>query len=300
MIKEIFENALDEKCVDIEKLCGGVTNSSYSIKTNLKHYVMRVPGKGTNEYINRQWEIANLKELSKLNLSPKIFYANEETGVIITEYLEGNIPMSKNCIYNPNELDMICDSLAKLHNSTIEFTNEFDLELTKNSYVELLKSKKATLPKEFVEYIPVLDDVMKYLFFTYPKELVPCHGDPKLNNFLFQKGKIWMIDLEYSGRADRYFDLVNMAMTNNLNELEEKLVLDSYEKQSNQILDRKKYLLYKICTDYLWIYWHLIKLQENEMIEYNEKSWKNRLDRALCNLKILTNEKLDYKLMEEK
>lgn len=96
-----------------------------------------------------------------------------------------------------------------------------------------------------------------------------------------------MIDLEYSGMADQYFDLVNMSMTNNLSVIEENLFLESYEEHSGEKINKHKFLMYKISTDYLWIFWHLIKLEQNEMIDYNEQSWRNRLNRALKNLKLL-------------
>lgn len=195
--------------------------------------------------------------------------------------------MSTSDIYDSNRLNLICKSLAELHKSSFEFDNEFDLIYTKNQYIEVLKEMNVRLPIEVEDNITLCEKMLKNLFEIYPKELVPCHGDPKLNNFLMKENKIWLIDLEYSGMVDKYFDLVNLVMTNNLNEEEESLFLESYEKQSHEKIDMKKYILYKISTDYLWIFWHLIKLNQNEMVEYNEKSWRNRLNRALGNIKLL-------------
>lgn len=285
--KQIFEEIMNEECIKIVQLHGGVTNLSYSIFTKDNHYILRIPGKGTNEYINRYWEINNLKKLSNLNLSPKIYYSNSDTGIIISEYLEDNIPMSKEDIYDYERVNLICKSLSQLHLSSIIFDNEFDIEEAKKSYIEILKKMEVILPLEFQKHIPMLEKIMKTLFQNYPKELVPCQGDPKLNNFLLQDNKIWMIDLEYSGMADKYYDLVNIVMTNNLVKEEEEIILNTYEKYYGQKLDMKKYLLYKITIDYLWIYWHLIKLFQGEMVEYNEYSWKNRLNRALSNIKVL-------------
>lgn len=286
-IDKLFNELMNEECISFEQLNGGVTNTSYSIQTPLHHYVLRMPGKGTNEYINRYWEINNIKKLSQFELSPKIYYANCESGIIITEYLENNIPMSKEDLYDTNRLNLICNSLAELHKSSFKFDNEFDLELTKNQYIKLLNEMNAKLPVEVEEKIDLCEQMVKMLFDTFPKELVPCHGDPKLNNFLLQNNKIWLIDLEYSGMVDKYFDLVNMVMTNNLNSEEEKMILKSYEKYSNEKINLKKYILYKISTDYLWIFWHLIKLNQNEMVEYNENSWRTRLNRALKNIELL-------------
>ena len=90
--------------------------------------------------------------------------------------------------------------------------------------------------------------------------------------------------IRYLDMADRYFDLVNLVMTNNLDVDQETKCLEMYEICSGEKIIREKYLLYKVFTDYLWLYWHLIKLQQGQMVEYNEKSWKKRLDRALFHL----------------
>ena len=86
--------------------------------------------------------------------------------------------------------------------------------------------------------------------------------------------------------VDKYFDLVNLAMTNYLTEEQEEQCLRVYEECDSKPFIKEKYILYKVITDYLWLYWHLIKLNQGEMVEYNRKSWKNRLKRALDNLKL--------------
>ena len=137
------------------------------------------------------------------------------------------------------------------------------------------------------EKLDILDDAFHQLGKRYSNELVPCHVDPKLENFLLTNYQIYLIDWEYSGMADVYFELANFTLTNNLNLEEEKMFLANYIQMSKIKFIEEKYILYKIATDYLWIFWHLIKLEQKQNIEYNEKKWKERLDRALKNLKKL-------------
>lgn len=92
--------------------------------------------------------------------------------------------------------------------------------------------------------------------------------------------------------ADLYFELANFTLTNNLTSEEEKIFIDAYCKASGIEFIREKYLLYKFATDYLWIYWHLIKCQQNSMIEYNEMSWNKRLKRAQKVLAVIEKESM--------
>ena len=72
---------------------------------------------------------------------------------------------------------------------------------------------------------------MTYIQNKYPMNLVPCHNDLKLNNFLKNCFEVFLLDWEYSGMCDLYFDLVNFVMTNTLNVDEEALFLNNHGKQ---------------------------------------------------------------------
>lgn len=286
-IKQLYFELMHEDARRVNPLPGGFTNTTYLIETADRCCAMRIPGLGTNEYIDREDEILNLRKLASTGLVPKLLYSNKETGIIISEYVENNIPFVVQDIYVPEKLERLCGTLLALHRSKITLNNEFDIVAIKDSYKVVLDEIKAELPREVVEAEKRLDPAVERLFTKYPKQLVPCHGDPKLNNFLFSGNRLYLIDWEYSGMVDCYFDLVNLMMTNNLNSEQESLCLAMYEQCSGEEIIQEKYLLYKVITDYLWLYWHLIKLNQGQMVDYNEKSWKHRLNRALENLNLV-------------
>lgn len=289
--KNIFEKHINNEAKRIVQLQGGFTNISFLIESGCKKYVIRIPGIGTNKYINRANEIENMHKLDRTGVIPAIYYSNAETGVIISQYIDNNRPFVKRDIEDCQKLKCLCNVLVKLHKVNIILNNEFDIISIKDNYKAVLDEMKIALPKKIVEVEPSLDRAVQYLFSKYPKQLVCCHGDPKFNNFLFSRKNMFLIDWEYSGMVDKYFDLVNLAMTNYLEEEQEKKCLHMYEMCAGEKIITEKYLLYKIITDYLWIYWHLIKFYKGQMKKYNEKSWKNRLARALHNLRIIEKQK---------
>lgn len=284
---EIFESIMKERCREIKQLTGGKTNTTYMVDTGNNKYVLRLPGKGTNEYINRSHEIGNMQRVARLGFVPAIFYANESTGIIVSRYIENSIPMGKDDVYIHERLEEICRKFIVLHRSDVSMVNEFDIILMKKQYEKVLAEMDIKLPEELILQMPVLESAVSKLFCKYPKKLVPCHCDPKLDNFLLQNKKMYVIDWEYSGMADLYFDLVNAVMTNQFDTKEEMLFLDEYERISKEKVNKEKYILYKIATDYLWIFWHLIKFYQGDMVSYNDLSWRTRLKRALDNIKEL-------------
>ena len=66
--------------------------------------------------------------------------------------------------------------------------------------------------------------------------------------------------------ADVCFELINIERSGD----EEARFLEAYQSAAGKKIDYRKYILYKIATDYMWIFWHLIKLHQKQMVEYNE------------------------------
>lgn len=275
------KDKIREKFTSIVPLFGGVTNTTYKLVAHSgKKYVVRIPGKGTNEYINRPDEMNNISKINPLGIMPKVTCADPKTGILIMDFVENSQACSMKDFYNPRVLQHICHLLSTVHTSGIKFENEFDILLTQGMYRKHLKELGGKVPKFLQKEEKRMDEWMRYLFKKYPKELVPCHIDTKLNNFLKKGRQLYLIDWEYSGMSDLYFELANFTLTNNLTVEEERIFINAYCSTSKIEFMREKYLLYEFATDYLWIYWHLIKCQQNSMVEYNEMSWNKRLKRA--------------------
>lgn len=287
------EEKIQEKFTSISPLSGGVTNTTYELVARSgKKYAVRIPGKGTNEYINRPDEMNNISKVNPLGIMPKVSCADPQTGILIMDFVEDSQACSMEDFYNVRALQRICHLLSTVHTSGIKFGNEFDIPVTQDMYRKHLKEIGGKIPESLQREEKRMDEWMQYLFREYPKKLVPCHIDPKLNNFLKKGRQLYLIDWEYSGMADLYFELANFTLTNNLTPEEEKIFIDAYCKASGIEFIREKYLLYKFATDYLWIYWHLIKCQQNSMVEYNEMSWNKRLKRAQKVLAVIEKESM--------
>ena len=57
---------------------------------------------------------------------------------------------------------------------------------------------------------------------------VPCHDDLLTANFLHDGERVQIIDWEYAGMGDRYFDLGNLAVNNQLDDDQESALLEAY------------------------------------------------------------------------
>ena len=57
---------------------------------------------------------------------------------------------------------------------------------------------------------------------------MPCHNDLLAANFIAGPERLWIVDWEYAGMGDRYFDLANFAVNNELGEADEEALLGDY------------------------------------------------------------------------
>ena len=69
---------------------GGLTNRVY----RLDNHCLRIPGKGTAEYINRANEAVAAREAAKAGVSPELLHFDDSTGLMVTRFVEGAETMS--------------------------------------------------------------------------------------------------------------------------------------------------------------------------------------------------------------
>lgn len=83
--------------------------------------------------------------------------------------------------------------------------------------------------------------------------LAPCHNDPWPGNFIAgDGGRLWLVDWEYSGMGDPMWDLADLSVEADLDDVGDEVLLDAH---GDGDLDR--FRAYKILSDVLWSLWSL-------------------------------------------
>jgi len=57
---------------------------------------------------------------------------------------------------------------------------------------------------------------------------VPCHNDLLAGNFIGDGARVWIVDWEYAGMGDRYFDLANLSINSGFDETDDEHLLAAY------------------------------------------------------------------------
>lgn len=194
--------------VNINLLKKGMTNRSFIFEVQGKRYIMRIPGEGTDELIDRSQEAAVYQTLIGGKISDDIIYISPEKGYKITKFLEN----SRVC--DVNDMDDVAKCMNQLrafHQKEFKVSHQFNL-FEKIEFYESLWEGKPSIFKDYYETkkkIRELDEIIEVL----PKAMVLTHIDAVPDNFLFtENGEIRLIDWEYAGMQDPHLDIAMFAI----------------------------------------------------------------------------------------
>ena len=73
---------------------GGLTNLVFRVEIEGGPYVLRLPGKGTEDYIDREVERHNAKIAAQAGVSAEVIHSDAGTGVMLTRCIEGIVTMT--------------------------------------------------------------------------------------------------------------------------------------------------------------------------------------------------------------
>ena len=262
----------EEKIENID-IIGGMTNRNYLIQVNQLKYVIRKPGEGTEKIISRKNEKKNATLVSGLKIDSELIFFDEESGLKISRYIENAETLSPKTA--KNYLENVAMLLKKLHSSNIKFENNFDVFLEIEKYEKIVVDKKGKFYNGYFKYKKEILK-LKQEIENLKIEKVPCHNDTVPENFIKSDKEFYLIDWEYSGMNDPIWDLAAFSLESNLNKKEEEKLISFYynENVTKEIIKRMK--VNKICQDFLWSIWTLIKELEGVSYgDYGIKRYKN-------------------------
>ena len=260
-LKQLIAGAMRisaESVSAIEPL-GGLTNQNFKVTIDGNDYAVRVPGKGTEHYINRGAEKINSGITSRIGINPNVVHFNEHTGLKIVEYIPEAETLNPKTGKREDNLAKVAKVFSKLHNSGQIFTDRFDVfeKITEyETVLDKLKGKLFNGHDEVKKQVLELEDFYRSL----NVKLAPCHNDPLAENFIKSgEEKMYLIDWEFSGMNDPYWDIAAYIIEAELSPAEESLFLLEYFKGNVTEGNLQRVLINKIFLDFLWTIWALMK-----------------------------------------
>lgn len=235
---------------------GGLTNRVYRYGP----FVVRIPGQGTEEYIDRENEAAAARIAAGAGVSPEVIHADPATGIMVTRFIEAAATMSPEAFRTrAGSPARAGEAFARLHAADRSFPFTFELFAMIESYLGVLSGKEVELPAGYHDVVAEAKEVRAALA-RRPLPSAPCHCDPLCENFLDTGGRMWIVDWEYSGMNDPMWDLGDLSVEGAFSDAQDMEMLVAYFGREPTPADHGRMVIYKAMCDLLWTLWGLIQL----------------------------------------
>jgi thiamine kinase-like enzyme len=212
-------------------LSGGITNRNFLVTAagRSDRYVIRLAGNDTHLLgISREVEHAATVAAAGVGVGPEVTAFIRPEGYLVTRFIEGS-PVSDAAVHQAETLRRVGDSLRRIHDGPA-IPGLFVPFRIVEAYRALAAARGVPIPPEY-ELAESIARRIELAFLSNPVELRPCHNDLLNANFIDDGTRIRIVDWEYAGMGDPFFDLGNFSINHELTPDEDAEVLEAYERE---------------------------------------------------------------------
>jgi thiamine kinase-like enzyme len=210
-------------------LSGGITNRNYLISgtDTAERYVIRLAGNDTHLLgISREVEHAATVAAAGVGIGPEVTAFIRPEGYLVTRFIVGE-PVSLEQVRRPEMLRRVADSIRRIHGGPAIPGLFVPLRIVE-AYLALATSRGVLRPTAWDAAHAVGRRIERALL-DAPIELRPCHNDLLNANFIDDGERIRLVDWEYAGMGDPFFDLGNFSVNHDLEADQDAVLLEAYE-----------------------------------------------------------------------
>ena len=206
---------------------GGITNRNYKVRFAGEDLVVRLPGKDTGLLgIDRAAERAAGELAAGAGIGPEVVAMIDDPPCLVTRFVVGE-PMEAVEMRAPAAIAEVAGALRTLHACEERLPVAFSSFRIVEDYAARIADRGADVPAAY-EWAATAAHRIETALVGPEHEPVPCHNDLLAANFIRTRQGIRLVDWEYAGMGDRYFDLGNFAVNNELDAAGEAALLVAY------------------------------------------------------------------------
>ena len=252
---------------EVSRLEGGLTNENLKVTTPEGAYVVR---RWTSDAarlgIDRDAEHLNSIAAAEAGVGAPVVDYRPDLGAMVVRFLEGSTwdNQSFDRAGSPTRAGR---AIRQLHEGP-RFVGDFDMFARRRRYLRLIEDNGYWLPDGYRDHEDRLEQVRRALGTT---ATVPCNNDLLAANFIDDGEKLWLIDYEYSGNNDPFFELGNTWTETQLdNDHLEELVTAYVGHTSAEAIARTR--LQATVSRYGWSLWGFIQAATSDQ-DFDFHGW---------------------------
>jgi thiamine kinase-like enzyme len=242
--------------VRAEALEGGITNRNFRVDVDGETFVVRLSGRDTGLLgIDRDAERRAAQSAHEAGVAPEVIAFLPDHGALVTRFVRGD-PLPPADLERPEIMAEVVESIRRIHGMRM-LPSTFDVFSVVRDYREKAAEHGVRTPVAFNDAMTVAHRIAE-AFAVRPLPARPCHNDLLNANFLVVDGRVMIVDYEYAGMGDLFFDLGNFSINNGVSEDAQERLLELYF-EAVRPADRARHKLMRIMSDFREAMWGVVQ-----------------------------------------
>lgn len=242
--------------VTVRPLQGGLTNRNYYICRGTDRFVLRIMGENSELLgIDRRTELVCARAAQAAGIGPEVVAFFPGHGATVTRFVAGRVLVFE-AVQTPAILRRVVASVRRYHecsNGAGEFSA---FEMVRRYYAEA-REHKVSFPRNVVLALQTMARIEDET--GVPDHVCPCHNDLLPGHLIDDRRRVWILDWEYGGAGDLFFDLGNLAANNLFNREQETTLLQFYFGKA-RAADFRRLRLMRLASDMREAMWGFMQI----------------------------------------
>ena len=263
----------------VEELSGGLTNQNLKVVTPTGEYVVRLARSDSSLLgIDRDAESYNTRAAEASGAGAPFVDYRPDLGALVIGYVGGHSYVNED-LRAPGALPRLAAVMRMLHGGP-RFSTDFDMFVRQPTYLRTCVSRGFTMPDDYVTYGADFLRIQGALD-SRPLPTVPCNNDLLAGNIVDDGERLWLIDYDYAGNNDAYFELGNSWTECELDEDHLTELVTAYVGHEDPALIARARLQATV-SRYGWSLWGFIQAATNDD-DFDFYGWgQERFDKAVA------------------
>jgi len=256
---------------------GGITNANYRVVSRSPETVLfvKIPGKGTEAFIDRQVANEAAALASQVALGPRVLHFFPDTGVEVSEFVEGYRPCNNFDFQTAAVRNMAIDCYRTFHSGRLLSQTKTVFDMI-DEHVEQALSLKGNFPDDWA-WLHRQYRLARTSLEASGLDITPCFNDPMPGNFMLNetRDRMLLIDYEYASNNDRCYELGIWFGEMFFDEaMEHELIQRYFGETREDVIARCQ--VYKALADIKWGCWSIVQARQSDLaFDYSKYgAWK--------------------------
>ncbi len=240
----------------VTPIIAGITNRNFRVDVGGESFVVRLAGKDTELLgIDRTAEHAAARTAADAGVAPEVYAYLPEHAALVTRFVAGEY-IPEEDLQREDVLVRVVGSVKAIH-SCRPISSSFPVFRIVEDYARIASDRGVRVPSAYDDAHAMADRI-EAAFAKAPMQPITCHNDLLNANFLREDDHVWIVDYEYAGMGDPFFDLGNLSINNGLSAEAQETLLRLYFDTPTDA-HRARLSLMRVMSDFREAMWGVVQ-----------------------------------------